>query len=1018
MLGEDKYQDTVSIILSYANTENKKKQLKQCISKLKTQVILSSHYPIDDDIQKECDWVIHDSDNPLLYNNEFQQYGLSYGHWVEGVYKEFEVEHSYCVYTLIKNGLLFAKALGKTKAHIINYDYDIEEYIIEENNIDLNTHDAVFYSHFFVGKNSYIAGFFSGNIDVLLQYFGKIKDKKEFYFKESPLFEHKIYDNFQKLNLNIKEKDFFDLEKKCNINKFSILDSDNVLEVSNPDNLNNILKTQGINKNFSKMVDEKIRVELHDDLVVSIHNTTPDPLLNCSIEVKNIFYINVLLRRLDLQPYETYFFKIGDNFSFVDHWITEKLFVKVFHNHELVCNKHLNDKTKCFILLSNQAFEKLTEQTIIGLNRYTNVDIIHYTVNYKSDLKYPNLTNIEFPVEGDTTDPQFMQFIKPSIFLDILERGYKNVVFLDSDIQVRSNINDIFSYVKEIEDGPIFHKSQWDFVAVNGTYVPGPLLTEALDLKGQNSPHGITNIVLFNQSHKELFRIWKEVCFSEKINSIRKLEFMHDELILNCLMWKNNIKPKLFYFSLNVVDRDDVEFFYEIDNKDYIDSLNMNDFNKGHHAQSYIPYDKSQVLVFHCIKNVEEAKKVNELIYQKEVIMPNLENLTGFDWISLYTNIKKNDNIIKEILPTFNINFIDGPFVEIKHSSYKDHKVSFINKNDNFIEYSSNIGNNCWVKTNKKYFVDWKITVEDENGNLIHDYDLNFENEKVYIALDSKSLGDTLAWFPYIEEFRKKHKCKIICSTFHNSMFKPYYPQFEFIKPGEVAYGIKAMYTIGWFYEGDNGENINHFKNPHDFKSQFMQKTASDILGLEFEEVKPIITNKKPLKKKQIAIAIHSTTQAKYWNNPTGWQEVVDWCKDKGYEVKLLSREGDGYMGNNHPKGIKIHPEGPLDLVMDELLQSEAFIGIGSGLSWLSWALNVPTVLISGFSKDYTEPASCYRITAPEGKCNGCFNTHRLDAGDWNWCPVHKGTDRQFECSKSITSEMVIEKLKEILVVS
>jgi autotransporter strand-loop-strand O-heptosyltransferase len=249
-------------------------------------------------------------------------------------------------------------------------------------------------------------------------------------------------------------------------------------------------------------------------------------------------------------------------------------------------------------------------------------------------------------------------------------------------------------------------------------------------------------------------------------------------------------------------------------------------------------------------------------------------------------------------------------------------------------------------------------------------------------------------------------------------MFKPYYPQFEFIKPGEVAYGIKAMYTIGWFYGGDNGENINYLKNPHDFKSQFMQKTASDILGLEFEEVKPIITNKKPLKKKQIAIAIHSTTQAKYWNNPTGWQEVVDWCKDKGYEVKLLSREGDGYMGNNHPKGIKIHPEGPLNLVMDELLQSEAFIGIGSGLSWLSWALDVPTVLISGFSKDYTEPSSCYRITAPEGKCNGCFNTYRLDAGDWNWCPVHKGTDRQFECSKSITSEMVIEKLKEILVVS
>jgi hypothetical protein len=37
---------------------------------------------------------------------------------------------------------------------------------------------------------------------------------------------------------------------------------------------------------------------------------------------------------------------------------------------------------------------------------------------------------------------------------------------------------------------------------------------------------------------------------------------------------------------------------------------------------------------------------------------------------------------------------------------------------------------------------------------------------------------------------------------------------------------------------------------------------------------------------------------------------------------------------------------------------------------------------------------------------------YKFDKGDWNWCPVHKGTDRQFECHKSITSEMVIKQIK------
>ena len=33
------------------------------------------------------------------------------------------------------------------------------------------------------------------------------------------------------------------------------------------------------------------------------------------------------------------------------------------------------------------------------------------------------------------------------------------------------------------------------------------------------------------------------------------------------------------------------------------------------------------------------------------------------------------------------------------------------------------------------------------------------------ICFDSKAIGDTLAWFPYVEEFRKKHECEVVVST-------------------------------------------------------------------------------------------------------------------------------------------------------------------------------------------------------------------------------------------------------------
>ena len=271
-----------------------------------------------------------------------------------------------------------------------------------------------------------------------------------------------------------------------------------------------------------------------------------------------------------------------------------------------------------------------------------------------------------------------------------------------------------------------------------------------------------------------------------------------------------------------------------------------------------------------------------------------------------------------------------------------------------------------------------------------------------------------MAWIPYMEEFQNKNNCKVVVSTFHNDMFMNQYPNLEFVTPGDIVPNLYAMYSLGLFYT-EKGL-VNLFKNPKDPKSVTMQQMATDILGLDYIEIKPKLQKRDvPKVENLITIAIHGTAQSKYWNNSTGWQEVVDWLKNRGYIVKLLSKEQSGYMGNFEPKGIIKHPWGPIDLVMDEMAKSKAFIGIGSGLSWLSWALGTKTVLISGFSYDWAEMQDCVRITAPKDMCSGCFNRLKLNAGDWNWCPDHKGTERQFECTKSITGQMVIKELEKFL---
>jgi len=412
------------------------------------------------------------------------------------------------------------------------------------------------------------------------------------------------------------------------------------------------------------------------------------------------------------------------------------------------------------------------------------------------------------------------------------------------------------------------------------------------------------------------------------------------------------------------------------------------------------------------VKNI--SNQLVNLINSNSVYEIPSDETFGEDLLSMY-KIVINENITenKELNSdyTFIRHYVTQPYFEVQGTTKYKLNIKYFDENNNVV-YQNELPINSWVKLNKEYFIKWRTTVE-ENGQVIYDETLNLKDKRVYISFGSKSLGDTMAWVPYCEEFRKKHKCKLIVSTFLNGLFKDQYPEIEFIEPGEVVPNIHAQYRLGWYYD-DKGE-FDRNKHPHDFRKMPLQKTASDILGLEYTEIRPKLKLPNTPKKKKVGIGIHSTAQAKYWNNPTGWQDVIDYLKSFGYECMIYSKEGDGYMGNHHPNGVTKFIGGSLQDVIDDLSTCEFFIGLGSGLSWLAWACELPVVLISGFSEKWAETTlDTYRVIN-ENVCHGCFNKERLDAGDWNWCPLHKGTNRQFECTKQITSEMVIKEINKIM---
>jgi autotransporter strand-loop-strand O-heptosyltransferase len=186
-------------------------------------------------------------------------------------------------------------------------------------------------------------------------------------------------------------------------------------------------------------------------------------------------------------------------------------------------------------------------------------------------------------------------------------------------------------------------------------------------------------------------------------------------------------------------------------------------------------------------------------------------------------------------------------------------------------------------------------------------------------------------------------------------------------------------------------------------------------LGVDYKEVVADVTVPpmgRPTDKKYICIAPQSTSQAKYWNNPDGWQKLVDHFNNSGYEVFYVSKENPNdpaYSSRiNGLRGFVDRSGLDLNIVLNDIKHCEVFIGLGSGLSWAAWALKKPVVLISGFSDPSIEfSTNCERIIN-KNVCHGCWSRKYFDKGDWMWCPDNKNTERQFECTKSISSDTVI----------
>jgi autotransporter strand-loop-strand O-heptosyltransferase len=348
--------------------------------------------------------------------------------------------------------------------------------------------------------------------------------------------------------------------------------------------------------------------------------------------------------------------------------------------------------------------------------------------------------------------------------------------------------------------------------------------------------------------------------------------------------------------------------------------------------------------------------------------------------------------------------FVNGVYFEMVGNSHSNFRVQFSDMSSNVL-YEDTIKCNSWIKLDRQYYFDWNIKVW-ENDKIVHDENVSLKGKRVMIGFESSSLGDTLAWLPYCDVFQKKHDCQLIVCTFKNFLFKDQYPNIEFVEPSTVVPNLFAKYDLGWFYD-KNREPVLPNTIP-------LQQTATNILGLEYSEIKPKLnfTPKERLgyEKIYVCIAPNSTAGCKEWVKES-WQEVVDYLVSQGIIVYNISKEQ-----NYDLNGITPIEDYSIENTMDLIHKAEYVISLSSGLSWLAWALNKKVIMIANFTEANHEfSTDCIRLVN-ESVCHGCWNNKnfKFDKSLWGWCPIYNGYEKQFECQKSITAEMVIEEIKKL----
>jgi hypothetical protein len=272
---------------------------------------------------------------------------------------------------------------------------------------------------------------------------------------------------------------------------------------------------------------------------------------------------------------------------------------------------------------------------IESIGEFSKYPLIVYTINFQTDLydKYdwvipiykkvdevtgiPNMVsdNIKEYVNRSDNNTYYILTLKPQVMIDTIQNGIVDAVYLDADIIVLPNVDELFDNIPELENYPLVSRGVFEIMGIYGKWYIEEPLQKLMETENREF-YLQTNTILFNNNCLDFINEWNDWCRNEEIlKDWKLLAPFHEETIINVLLWKKNYKKHLPLSFFNVGSYQSFLDFWKFDDSDKSKyNYEMKGFRINTDSESdgwqLVPWDKIDIKVLHNIKKTDDYKKI------------------------------------------------------------------------------------------------------------------------------------------------------------------------------------------------------------------------------------------------------------------------------------------------------------------------------------------------------------------------------------------------------------------------